>query len=444
MQTTLSSCSKGEVRQMNRKEGFIHSLIRRLSLSGRRAQSGQVIILMAFGMIALLAVLGLAIDGGRLFFLERDAQNASDAAVMAATYALCTGGNPVTAGLAAAMENGFTNDGTTTVTVNNPPSRTVPSSAPQTSFAEVIITDEIPSYFIHLVYGGDLAVSTYALGHCIPGWDAANDGGAIMAINSRGCSCQNACSVTVSDNDIFGNMRCNGEVQSQGSDHDLQGYIDYMCNYNANNMVLTPSTNNPNRLTERFEVPEFYHIEDYRPGGLYFQKAQADGMLWYFPGTGNHSINLNRAAERTRFAQGGLIYSEGNLQILGSGTHTATITIVSEGSINISANTNLTAHPAYSTPGSQPTPVGGLLMFTAVDGGGCNKNSNVSITYSSTSTVWQGVIYAPKANVDFSNSRSFGRGAIIADTVSISGSDNEIHYDPSLLPPLPPSIQLEE
>lgn len=429
---------------MNRKEGFIYPFIRRLALTGRRAQSGQVIILMAFGMIALLAVLGLAIDGGRLFFLERDAQNASDAAVMAATYALCTGGNPVSAGLAAAAENGFTSDGTTTVTVNSPPSRTLPVSAPPETFAEVIITDEIPSYFIHLVYGGDLAVTTYALGHCIAGWDATNNGGAIMAINSQGCSCQNACSVTVSDNDIYGNILCNGEVQSQGSDHDVYGYIDYMCNYNANNMNLDPATDNPTLRDERFEVPEFYHIEDYRPGGLYFQKAQADGMLWYFAGTGNHQINLNRSAQRARFAQGGLIYSEGNLQILGSGTHTATVTIVSEGSINISANTNLMAHPAYSTPGSQPTPVGGLLLFTAVDGGGCNSSSNYSITYSSTSTIWQGVIYAPKANVDFSNSRSFGRGAIIADTVSISGSDNEIHYDPSFLPPMPPSIQLEE
>jgi hypothetical protein len=430
---------------MDSNKGIIHAMIKRLSKSGRRAQSGQVIVLMAFGMMALLAVLGLAIDGGRLYFLERDAQNASDAAVLAATYALCTNGDPVPAGVTAASLNGFVTNGTTmSVAVNNPPSQTVNSPLPPASFAEVIITAEIPSYFIHLVYGGDLAVTTYALGHCIPGWDAANDGGAIMAINSQGCSCQNPCSVTVSDNDIYGNLRCNGEVQSQGSDHNIEGYVDYLCNFNANNLVLDPATDNPSLLSEPFEVPEFYHIEDYRPGGQYYEAAAAAGDLWAFTGGGNHQINLNRADQRTRFAAGGLIYSDGNLQILGSGTHTANITIVSEGSINISANTNLSAHPAYSTPGSNPSQVGGLLMFSAVDGGGCNSSSNYSITYSATSIIWEGIIYAPKANVDFSNSRSYGRGAIIADTVSISGSDNEIHYDPSFLPPLPPSIQLEQ
>ncbi|GAB4573834.1 MAG: hypothetical protein Kow0077_17470 [Anaerolineae bacterium] len=409
----------------------------------RAAQSGQVIILMAFGMIALLAVLGLAIDGGRLYFLERDAQNATDAAAVAATYALCTNGDPVTAGTNAALENGFFTDGSSmTVTINNPPTRPLQSSSDPNTFAEVIITTEIPSYFIHLVYGGDLTVSTYALGHCIPGWDPFNDGGAIVSINSEGCSCQNPCSVTTSDNDIFGNVRCNGEVKSQGSDHEINGNVDYMCNYSANNMTLNPSTNNPTLLPERFEVPEFYDINDFRPGGYYYNLAQANGDLWAFTGGGNHKINLNRAAERARFAAGGLIYSDGNLQILGSGTHTSTVTIVSEGSINISSDTNLTAHPDYSNPGGDG--VGHLLMFTAVDGGGCNKNNNVSITYSSTRTVWSGIIYAPKANVDFSNSRSYGEGAIIADTISISGSDNEIHYRPIYLPPQPPSIQLEE
>ncbi|MBK8028375.1 MAG: hypothetical protein IPK17_02470 [Chloroflexi bacterium] len=45
----------------------------------------------------LIGALGLAVDGGGLFFLQRDAQNAADAAAIAGAYARCTSinsGNP--------------------------------------------------------------------------------------------------------------------------------------------------------------------------------------------------------------------------------------------------------------------------------------------------------------------------------------------------------------
>lgn len=45
----------------------------------QQLQSGQAIVLMALMMLGLMAALGLAIDGGGLFFLHRDTQNATDA-----------------------------------------------------------------------------------------------------------------------------------------------------------------------------------------------------------------------------------------------------------------------------------------------------------------------------------------------------------------------------
>src|ERR1044071_7842653 len=91
----------------------------------RNPESGQAIVLMALVAVILLGMLGLAIDGGGLYFLWRDAQNATDAAVMAATYARCTNGDSasvISAGLQAAAQNGFNNNGSsTTVSVQNPP-----------------------------------------------------------------------------------------------------------------------------------------------------------------------------------------------------------------------------------------------------------------------------------------------------------------------------------
>src|SRR6187549_1108355 len=85
-------------------------------------ESGQAIVIIALVMVVLLGMLGLAIDGGGLFFLQRDAQNATDAAVLSASYAICTKGDPKAAAFATMSQNGFNNNGiTNTVTVNYPP-----------------------------------------------------------------------------------------------------------------------------------------------------------------------------------------------------------------------------------------------------------------------------------------------------------------------------------
>jgi len=59
-------------------------------LSRNPKESGQAIVLVALVMVALLAATGMAVDGGGLYFLYRDAQNATDSAALAAAYTLCT------------------------------------------------------------------------------------------------------------------------------------------------------------------------------------------------------------------------------------------------------------------------------------------------------------------------------------------------------------------
>ncbi len=53
-----------------------------------KKERGQVIILVVFAMVALLALVGMAIDGGRLYSARRRAQNAADAAAIAGTREL--------------------------------------------------------------------------------------------------------------------------------------------------------------------------------------------------------------------------------------------------------------------------------------------------------------------------------------------------------------------
>jgi hypothetical protein len=54
----------------------------------KQRESAQVIALFAIGLVAMLAMVGVALDGGTLYLQRRTAQNAADAAALAGTRAL--------------------------------------------------------------------------------------------------------------------------------------------------------------------------------------------------------------------------------------------------------------------------------------------------------------------------------------------------------------------
>lgn len=53
-------------------------------------QKGQALVLVAFAVVALIGLVGLTIDGGRLYALRRQVQNAADAAALAGAQELAT------------------------------------------------------------------------------------------------------------------------------------------------------------------------------------------------------------------------------------------------------------------------------------------------------------------------------------------------------------------
>ena len=131
--------------------GYITSFFTRIKQMLRKRQdgstSGQAIILIGVAAIGLIAVMGLAIDGGRLLFLHREAQTAADAAALAAARSLCEGKDFELAALGAARANGFDNDQTSNwVTVASPPTNYY-SSKP-TGIAAVSHMDEAASNYI--------------------------------------------------------------------------------------------------------------------------------------------------------------------------------------------------------------------------------------------------------------------------------------------------------
>ncbi|MBK9927675.1 MAG: Tad domain-containing protein [Anaerolineales bacterium] len=121
-----------------------------------KSQKGQALILIAFGVVALIGFTALAVDGGRAFSDRRHAQNAADTAVLAA--ALDKINNPTatsykTVGATRATSNGYTtgvNGRTVEVNLCNESGVTctgLPTGAATSEYIRVKITSIVPLTF---------------------------------------------------------------------------------------------------------------------------------------------------------------------------------------------------------------------------------------------------------------------------------------------------------
>lgn len=88
--------------------------------SRQEPERGQLLVIFALALVALVGMVGLIIDGGDTFLQRRDEQNVADAAAMAAGYAYVNSQDPTAAAQTLASSNGYTsgtNNTTVTVTV---------------------------------------------------------------------------------------------------------------------------------------------------------------------------------------------------------------------------------------------------------------------------------------------------------------------------------------
>jgi len=76
-------------------------LIRSVERRETRGERGQVLVIFALALVAIVAMTGLVLDGGSTFVQRRDMQNAADAAAMAAGYSYDTTGSTSSAATAA-------------------------------------------------------------------------------------------------------------------------------------------------------------------------------------------------------------------------------------------------------------------------------------------------------------------------------------------------------
>lgn len=200
---------------------------------------GQAIVLVAALMILLLAITGVAIDGGGLYFLWRDVRNATDSAAIAAVYTLCVQGEESDwrdVAVLSAEQSGFVSDpdgsedpegNITVVEVDHPAALEFPGFDTD-NLVEVRITAQKTAYFIKVLEliapVDDLIVSASTVAECQPG-SQPDDTGEVpqptkFAFDIRSpqgtCTGEPAFAFAGTGNAIYGNMYINDTIMGGG------------------------------------------------------------------------------------------------------------------------------------------------------------------------------------------------------------------------------------
>lgn len=153
-----------------------------------RDESGQVLVMTAFSMVAVLGFVGLATDVGVLFRAQRDLQTAADASATAGALYGSYGQSITNAAQAAATENGVSNGvNGAAVAVNSPPA-TGPASG-LAGFVEVVTSRPVGTTFMSLFGFNSITVTARAVAGPVPGRVCNflnNTSGADLSLQGKG------------------------------------------------------------------------------------------------------------------------------------------------------------------------------------------------------------------------------------------------------------------
>jgi hypothetical protein len=154
-----------------------------------KKESGQVLILIVFGLIGLIGMTALVVDGGLAYSDRRSAQNAADSAAWAGALAYGRGQDIDSAALSVAQTNGYEQAGAQSdviVSVDNTPSGECPGSASGVDIT-IEITSILNTYFGPVVGIDQVTNRVSAITRSCGSFTAPMfDGNAIVALSPSG------------------------------------------------------------------------------------------------------------------------------------------------------------------------------------------------------------------------------------------------------------------
>lgn len=271
----------------------------------RRSERGQVLIFVVFGMLALVGMTGLAVDGGNAYSDRRHAQNAADTAALAAGLTLIRNTDVQTgllnpggwtaahdAGMARAAGNGYNNAGLNTVTVNRCSDSgvncTLPNPLPPlpdgsadslSNYVHVAITSHINTYFARVLGIPQMTNAVEAIAKAIPPHPIPWYNGSALVATMPGCK---------------GGGWPNDPFTTTGNSVTLvTGAGGVFVNSDCSNYALTSNNN-----TSMSSVSGICVVGGVNPGGLLnpaptHNCSQVDSQLYQQPSVNDSSCTAN-------------------------------------------------------------------------------------------------------------------------------------------------------
>jgi hypothetical protein len=432
----------------------------------KRREEGQVLVIVVVAIIALLAFVALAVDGGLAYVDRRSAQNAADAGALAGAwkiayalekdYPLITYGNwscgasKLTAareeGKAFAVDQVELNDYIIDLDITD--DNGIKTTCYEINFGtyvdkyldvEVRVTSGFDTAFAQLIGTNSLTNTVTAITRIRPR-TALAFGYAIVALNEAGCSGNSNGGVFMGTSDSYingGGVFSNGCLKSNGSSiiDVTDGSVGYVGTFTGDPTNFDPL---PDHQTTKIPASSVTVPEpDCNAAGMVARTQGSSPLLpgrytsitinngtWDFQpglycitGTGDHALRIN----------GGTITGDNVTFFFTRGG----LTFNGNANINLSAPTTADHNPAIQ----------GILIY------GANGNSSEFTMNGTSDSHFVGTIFAPSGNVEINGTGDLAayQSQIIAYNVFISGTaDIGIFFSPDQNYQTPALLDLQQ
>ena len=389
-----------------------------------RTERGQALILIVIGIIALIGMTGLTVDGGGAYAEKRNAQNAADTAVLAAALAKVHGDDWQSVAFSRAASNGYDNNGTTNaveVYGCEDPSSSCGYYEGNSEYVESVITSTIKTYFAPVVGVRELTVQVSAVARAVPSITTQMfDGHAVVGLAPHDCQAvkyQGNANTSIPYGGIFVNSDCDdsaffnhsGAAQLSTPSLCTVGGIQYAPGALDIPSITTgcePVGYPPTNIVETDPVCTGNAIQN-------GSTMSAGSYTGTFPPAGVTSL------------VSGVYCVHGDFRLNGGDSLTGHQVVIRVDGGDVSWNGG--AYVDLTAPTSGP--FDGLLLLLPSDPGNA-PDATVTLNGNSTSTI-TGTIMAMSADVSVEGTGASGIfGQIIGYTIDLTGaSDNSIIYN---------------
>jgi len=398
---------------------------RNVSNAARRgdSRSGQILIVFVAVFALIAGFVALMLDGGRVYWEKRMAQNAADAGAMAGGHELRRGNDLNSDEVKGWVEYDSTLHGFTTAetTVFYPPANG--RHAGDSNFVEVEVSRDVPLTFMKIFGWSTANVTARATAGLQVGGEAC-----IIALNNdneKDAFKVNGSAGLQADCGIMVNSTSSTAMRNVGSGSISASWIGVTGGYSGGATTTpSPSTGVPPMIDPMGELPVPATAV---PAGTATTVA---GVTTYTPGyykkkdlkiTGGEHV----FSSGTYILEAGMDIS-GNSTVTGSEVFFYNINASGKGEINI--NSNQTVQLSAPTTGTYK----GVLFFNNRDSP--KKNPGHKLGRGTVDSFFSGALYFPSQHLDWAGNPagSLTWSLVIADTINVSGTtDLQVVGQPS-------------